>query len=122
MNASGFIAMGIVFIVAIIMIGIGLSQYKSKKPVGFFSGEQPPAEEELSDVLSWNKKHGIMWIIYGLMILISYVIGVRISNSDWQLLLIFGGMFIPLIFMVWYHNTLLKNIRSNLLNNKSEYI
>ena len=45
--------------VASVMIGIGISQLRSKKPVAFYSGEKPPGEEELSDVKAWNQKHGI---------------------------------------------------------------
>jgi hypothetical protein len=32
------------------MIGIGVSQLKSRAPVGFYTGEKPPTEEELTDV------------------------------------------------------------------------
>ena len=45
--------------VAAVMLGIGISQYRSKKPVGFYSGEKPPLEHELTDVIMWNKKHAI---------------------------------------------------------------
>lgn len=33
-------------IVALIMIGIGVSQVKSKKPVGFYAGQELPKEEQ----------------------------------------------------------------------------
>ena len=73
--------------VALIMLGIGLSQYKSKKPVGFYSGEKPPLECELTDVEAWNKKHGKMWIWYGGIIIISYLMGIPflIADSVWLL-------------------------------------
>lgn len=63
-----FISLAIYGGVAALMIGIGISQLRSKKPVGFYSGVKPPREDELSDVGAWNKKHGIMWIIYGAII------------------------------------------------------
>ena len=56
MGAANIICMVIYIIVAMIMIGIGISQLKSQTPVGFYSGEQPPRENELSDVHAWNKK------------------------------------------------------------------
>lgn len=37
-------------IVSAIMIGIGISQIRSRDPVGFYSGEKPPKEDELIDV------------------------------------------------------------------------
>lgn len=34
-------------------------QLKSKKPVGFYSGEKTPSEDEISDMYMWNKKHAL---------------------------------------------------------------
>ena len=69
---AGTIISGVIFcIVAMIMLGIGVSQLKSKEPVGFYTGEKPPKVDQLSDVNSWNKKHGVMWIIYGWLIIIT---------------------------------------------------
>lgn len=57
-NIIGFV----VFLgTSLIMIGLGVSQIKSKEPVGFYTGEKPPKREQLSDVEAWNKKHGLMW-------------------------------------------------------------
>ena len=56
--AEYIISLVIFSLVTIVMIIIGISQMRSKKPVGFYSGEKPPREEELSDVVAWNKKHG----------------------------------------------------------------
>ena len=48
---AGTIISGVIFcIVAMIMLGIGVSQLKSKEPVGFYTGEKPPKAEQLSDV------------------------------------------------------------------------
>ena len=68
MTAASIITFIIFFIVAMIMIGLGIFQLKSTSPVGFYSGEKPPREEELTDVKAWNKKHGMMWLIYGIII------------------------------------------------------
>ena len=58
---AGIIISGVVFgFVALIMFGIGISQLKSKDPVGFYTGEKPPEKERLSDVNAWNKKHGML--------------------------------------------------------------
>jgi hypothetical protein len=50
---------------SLFMISIGVSQLKSKTPVGFYTGEKPPKAEELTDVSAWNRKHGMMWVLYG---------------------------------------------------------
>lgn len=111
MGAAGIISFVIYMITAIIMISIGISQLRSHEPVGFYTGEQPPKEYELSDVHTWNKKHGIMWIIYGIVIIISSEIGAIIGDSIWSLILICGGLFIPIIIMIWYHNRLMKRYK-----------
>ena len=61
--------------VSVILIGIGIMQYKSQKPVGFYTGETPPKAEQLTDVSAWNRKHGAMWIGYGIAIPVSFVLG-----------------------------------------------
>ena len=107
--ATGYIICFILYLLAaLFMEGIGLSQYKSQKPVGFYSGEQPPKESELTDIISWNKKHGMMWIIYGIIIIISYFIGALIGDSVWSILPMCGGTIIPVIFMIRYHSKLKK--------------
>lgn len=53
------------FLVSLIFVVLGISQYNSEKPVSLNTGEKPPCEDELTDVLEWNHKHGINLIIYG---------------------------------------------------------
>ena len=50
MTASAIITLIIYLMVAAIMIGIGISQLGSSSPVGFYSGEKPPKEDELTNV------------------------------------------------------------------------
>ena len=99
--------------VAAVMLGIGISQYKSKKPVGFYSGEKPPLESELTDVIMWNKKHGKMWILYGIIIIFSYVAGIPFLKADsvWCIIPMCGGIITPLPVMIWYHHKLIKEYK-----------
>ena len=99
--------------VAAIMLGIGISQLKSKKPVGFYSGEKPPLESELTDVISWNKKHGKMWIWYSVIIMVSYVAGIPFVKVDsvWCVIPMCGGIMLPLPFMIRYHHKLIKEYK-----------
>ena len=48
------------------LIILGIVQYRSKEPVGFWAGKEPPRKEEVTDVRAYNRKHGLMWILYGL--------------------------------------------------------
>ncbi len=103
----GFVIM---LIVAGVMLGIGISQYKSTKPVGFYSGEKTPLESELTDVIAWNKKHGKMWICYGVAIMSSYILGVPLMamGSVWCVVPMCGGVILPLPVMIRYHHKLIR--------------
>ena len=98
-------------ICALIMIGIGVSQLRSEKPVGFYSGEKAPEEDEISDVHMWNKKHGTMWVAYGVIIVLTWVCGLIIGDSIWLLVPYFIGLFVPIVVMIWYHNILIKKYK-----------
>lgn len=105
---ENIIAFVVIVLVCIVMMVIGISQIKSKKPVGFYSGEKPPLEEELIDVVMWNKKHGLIWLFYEIAMLVSFVAGNLIGNefvaSMLFLVVILGG--IPM--MILRHNALKK--------------
>lgn len=117
MNAENIFGLVIYLMVAVFMAGIGISQLKSKSPVGFYSGEKPPREDELSDVKAWNKKHGLMWLFYSAIIMISYGIGAIVGDTIWCVLPMCGGIIIPLPIMIWYHHKLIKTY---LLNSKDK--
>ena len=53
------------FLTSLIFVVLGISQYKSEKPVSLNTGEKPPCEDELTDVSEWNHKHGKNLIIFG---------------------------------------------------------
>ena len=48
------------------LIILGIVQYNSKNPVGFWAGQEPHKAAEISDIRAYNHKHGIMWITYGI--------------------------------------------------------
>lgn len=108
MTAGSMICLVIYALEALIMIGIGIAQLKSRKPVGFYSGEEGPRQEELTDVVAWNKKHGTMWVIYGIIIILSYFAGMLIRDSIWCVIPMCGGVMVPVVFMIRYHNKLKK--------------
>lgn len=61
MNEGMIMGLVIISIVAGIMIILGFSQMRAKdNPVGFYNVIDPPKKEEISDVIQWNKKHGMV--------------------------------------------------------------
>lgn len=108
MNAENLIGFIVYFAAAAIMVGIGISQLKSRKPVGFYTGEKPSKEDEITDVRAWNKKHGLMWLIYGGIIITGFGIGTTLGDSLWSLIPMLGGILLPLPVMIWYHHRLIQ--------------
>lgn len=97
--------------VSLIMIGIGITQLKSKTPVGFYSGEEPPKAEELTDVFAWNRKHGMMWVMYGIVIFLSWFISFLVDDSFWSIISLVAGVCFPLVLMIFYHLALVKRYK-----------
>lgn len=58
MTAETVIVLVILLVSAAPIIIIGIVQYRSKDPVGFWSGEKPPKREQITDVRAYNRKHG----------------------------------------------------------------
>lgn len=105
----GTIISGIVFMLcAAIMIGIGVSQIRSKEPVGFYSGGQAPKAQEITDVQGWNRKHGVMWVLYGIGLVLAWIFGLIIGDSVWVLIPLFVFAVLPIPGMVYYHHVLSK--------------
>lgn len=87
------------------LIVIGIVQYRSKKPVDFWSGEKPPEKEQITDMKAYNQKHGIMWILFGAGLIFSFACGLPFGGEAAALLCIIevaGGI----AGMILYHNRL----------------
>lgn len=94
--------------ISIILLAIGISQIKSKEPVGFYSGEKPPKKEELSDVAAWNRQHGLMWIVYNISIIIATTLCVLIESEAITLFLYIGIILGGIWGLMLYHHHLKK--------------
>lgn len=96
-------------LVALIMAGIGVSNLKSKKPVTISTGEKPFSPKELSDVPAWNKKHGIMWIAYAVLIMLSSLAALFLDlGSALSLILYCVGVILPIPMMLVCHKKLIQ--------------
>lgn len=87
---------------------LGIVQYHSKKPVGFWAGKEPPKAEQLTDVKSYNHRHGIMWMVYSAAFVLCFFIGLVISGPHGYSAAIAGGIecLSGLLVLIWYHNRL----------------
>lgn len=112
MLAQILIGFFISLFVALIMIGIGISQLKSKTPAAFYTGEKPLGPKELSDVDAWNRRHGHMWITYGIVILLSYLLAALVGlDTNAGPIIYCNGVVLPIVVMIGYHKKLMKIYR-----------
>ena len=82
MNTEMIMGLVIISIVVGIMVIIGISQFiKKENPVGFYNIIDPPKKEEISDVIQWNKQHGVIWIVYGICIELGFWLGYNMPSE-----------------------------------------
>ena len=112
MNEAMIMALVIISIVAVIMIIIGVSPISKKEnSAGFYNGIDTPKKEEISDIIQWNRKHGIMWIIYGVCIELGFWLGHVMPVEALKMIFMMGGVIFPLPFMVLGHHRLVKRYK-----------
>ncbi len=96
--------MSIVFVIwslaSAIFLGIGISAWISKKPVGFFAGVKPP---EVKDTKKYNHSVAILWFVYAIFI---EVCGIPLlfleQNSVGFIPVIFGVVVITIALLIVY--------------------
>lgn len=73
----------------------------------------PPKKEDISDIIKWNKKHGIIWIVYGICIELGFWLGYVMPIEVLEMVFMMGGVIIPLPIMVIMHHKLEKEYKLN---------
>lgn len=106
------IGMGVCVYCALIMVSIGAGQWKSEKPVGFYTGEKPLSPGDVTDVKKWNHLHGGMMMIYGGLLLIAGA-GFLLPDERVGAVLFFALVLLPLPGMMLYHKRLCRIYRTD---------
>ena len=112
MNTEIIISLVILLISIAPLIIIGIVQYRSKEPVGFWSGRKPPQKEQITDVKAYNLKLGLMWILLGTGFIFCFVCGLAFGELAAGYLCmaeVAGGI----AAMIAYHNKLERMYRRN---------
>lgn len=112
--AETIIFLVISLIVSLIFVILGIMQYKSEVPVALNTGETPPREDELTDMLEWNHKHGRNLIIFGCelfttLTIFIFVLG-KFDNVLVQVFFVFAALFGEIAWVEIQHNNLKKNL------------
>ena len=87
-------------IVAIIFMIIGISAWKSKQEVGFFTFSKPP---KMNDAIKYNHAVGKLWLSFAVIL---EVIGIPFlfieQNSPIFILIIFGVVILVIAIIIIY--------------------
>ncbi len=62
----------IVIALSVALIVTGWRTRSEKDPTGFYPWQDPPGRFQLTDVKGWNNFHGIMWMVYGALIIVGW--------------------------------------------------
>lgn len=98
----------IIVMTALLMIGIGIFQYGGKKPAQISTGAPPIRPEELTDVRAWNHCHGIMWIVYGVIMLAGLGLSFTFKKPLHSGMAVLAAVCLPIPFIPVFHNYLKK--------------
>ena len=93
------IAFIIFVMVSLIFVGIGISAFFSKKPMGFFSNAEM---FEVTDVKGYNRAVGILWCVYGIVMIILGIPLLAGQNSPHALINMVGVMLETIALVVVY--------------------
>ncbi len=94
-------------IVALVFVGIGISVWRAKEPVGFFTGVEPP---KVKNAKKYNHAVSILWFSYAVLL---EILGLPLlflkQNSPGFVISILGTVFISIGLAVAYNLILSKN-------------
>lgn len=83
----------------VLIMGLGIYAWKRKEPMWFYAGSRIN-EEEISDVVAYNKANGYMWLGFSLTLwMATYVMANYLLLGGIMLLLVcvLGGLLLPII-------------------------
>ena len=88
---------------ALIFILMGIGQWRNQNTVTFYSGEEPL---HVNPVSEWNHRHGMMWILYGVILGLLGVSTFLVQKQTTFLMMFLICMIVPPVCMVFYHKYL----------------
>ena len=105
-----------VSVAVIPLLVMGIVQFRSRRPVGFWAGVEPPSSEQVTDVRAYNRKHGVMWLMYGIGLAVFFISGCIIDSSGLVSTLIgviwsVGGIFVMMVYHSYLESRYVKKVK-----------
>ena len=118
--AATIIYLVISFLVSLIFIILGISQYRADKPVAINTGEKPPREDELTSVAEWNHRHGRNFIIFGCVLFLTLSVFVyfieKLDSVVFQVVILMIVVFAEIAWVELEHQVMKKKMIKRLLH------
>ena len=118
--AATIIYLVISFLVSLIFIILGISQYRADKPVAINTGEKPPREDELTSVAEWNHRHGRNFIIFGCVLFLTLSVFVylieKLDSVVFQVVILMIVVFAEIAWVEFEHHAMKKKMIKRLLH------
>ena len=92
--------------IGVYMIGVGVYQMRKHDPVHFDSKEKPLRHNEVTDMKSYNNKHGLMWIIFGIIFILFEILGRLMGYSSYFFGIVMLTAITGTIIAIKYHHKL----------------
>ena len=87
-------------IISLILLGIGILDWRSEKAVGFFTGVKPP---EVTDIRKYNHTVAVLWFVYAFLFeLLGLPFLFLKQNSAGSLLCVLCVPLISILLMIAY--------------------
>ena len=93
------IAFIIFVVISLIFVAIGIKAFFAEKPMGFFSNAEM---FEVADVKGYNHAVGILWCMYGIVMIILGIPLLAGQNSPYALITMVGVMIETIALVVVY--------------------
>ena len=91
----------------ILIVGIGIWSWNSKKPAGFYAGVEPP---KVKDVKGYNHAVAVMWFVYAILFeLLGFPFLFQKQNSPMFILTILGVVAITIALLIVYNYVLARD-------------
>lgn len=82
---------------AVMMVAVGIQNWRSTIPVTFWNRQKAPKPEEITNIRSYNRFHGLLWMVLGAVLMVSLLTNFFTgkAHSGYTIL---GGIVLMLVF------------------------
>lgn len=108
-----FYGWGLSIVCIILLVGYGVYNFLSSDPVAFSRSEKSLRSCDLKDVKAWNRKHGMLWIIYAVAIFLGTLAEDLMGDNPFGPFVFMIFVIAPIPGMMSLHNKYVREYKKN---------